>query len=99
MIPDRAIGFDQSKKYVFVVSHENKVGYREVALGHELGGLRVVTKGLAAGERVIVDGLQRVRADAAVIPKEVPPSAPVAGDTASQVAQAGDAVQQKEEAR
>ena len=37
VIPDRAIGFDQSKKFVFVVSHANKALYREVELGHELG--------------------------------------------------------------
>ena len=44
----------------------------------ELGGQRVVLKGLAAGERVIVDGLQRVRADAEVVPKEVSPAADAA---------------------
>ena len=70
LVPDRAVGYDQSKKYVYVVTPANKAAYREVELGHELGGQRVVLKGLAPGERVIVDGLQRVRADAAVVPKE-----------------------------
>jgi len=72
VVPDRAIGFDQSKKFLFVVSRENKVKYRDVELGHEFGGQRVVLKGLEAGERVIVDGLQRVRPDAAVQATEIP---------------------------
>ncbi len=73
VIADRAIGYDQSKKYVYVVSPANKVIYREVELGDELGGQRVVLKGLAPGDRIVVDGLQRVRADAVVAPKEVSP--------------------------
>ncbi len=84
VIADRAIGYDQSKKYVYVVSPANKVAYREVELGHELGGQRVVLKGLAPGERIVVDGLQRVRPDAAVAPKEVAPVAPVATENISQ---------------
>ncbi len=99
VIADRAIGFDQSKKYVFVVSRENKVTYREVELGHELGGQRVVLKGLAAGERIIVDGLQRVRADAVVVPKEVSPPGPLSTDDTSRTAQAGIPAEPKEDAR
>ncbi len=72
LIPERAVGYDQSKKFVYAVTPENKVVYREVELGHALGGQRVVLKGLRPGERVIVDGLQRVRTDAVVAPKEVP---------------------------
>lgn len=74
VIADQAIGYDQSKKYVYVVSPANKVIYREVELGDELGGQRVVLKGLAPGDRIVVDGLQRVRADAVVAPKEVSPA-------------------------
>ena len=83
-IPARAIGFDQSKKFVFVVSADHKVVYREVELGSAIGGQRVVLKGLAPGERVIVDGIQRVRADAVVDPQEVAP----ASDDAVKTAQA-----------
>lgn len=46
--------------------------YREVELAHEFGGQRVVLKGLEAGERVIVDGMQRVRPDAVVQAMEIP---------------------------
>ena len=88
VISDRAVGYDQSKKFVYVVSPANKVIYREVELGHELGGQRVVLKGLAAGDRIVVDGLQRVRADAVVAPKEAAPPAPAPVDTVAQTAQA-----------
>jgi multidrug efflux system membrane fusion protein len=71
LVSDRAIGFDQSKEFVFVVTSDNKVGYREVDLGTELGGQRVVLKGLDAGDRVIVDGVQRVHPGDTVDPKEL----------------------------
>ena len=72
LIPERAVGYDQSKKFVYAVTPANTVAYREVELGRALGGQRVVLKGVQPGERVVVDGLQRVRADATVTPKEVP---------------------------
>lgn len=82
LIPDRAIGSDQSKKFVFVVSAGNKVKYQEVELGRALGGQRVVLKGLEAGDRIVVDGVQRVRPDATVNPQEAPPpkTASVSGE-------------------
>ena len=46
--------------------------YREVKLGSHVDGLRIVTEGLRAGDRVIVNGLQRVRPGAPVAPKSVP---------------------------
>jgi membrane fusion protein, multidrug efflux system len=96
LIPDRAIGFDQSKKFVFVVSAGNKVEYREIESGRELGGRRVVLKGLAAGDRVIVDGIQRVHPDSTVNPQEVAPPASAEGEI--RTAQA-DGMVQKDEAR
>ncbi len=90
LIPDRAIGFDQSKKFTFVVSAGNKVVYREIELGRELGGQRVVLKGLDAGDRVIVDGMQRVHADALVSPQEITPPTPAASDEAVKTAQVND---------
>ena len=71
LVPERAVGYDQSKKFVFAVTSDNKAAYREVELGRALGGQRVVLKGLQSGERVVVDGLQRIRAKAVVAPKEV----------------------------
>ena len=71
LVSDRAIGFDQSKEFVFIVTSDNTVRYREVDLGTELGGQRVVLKGLDAGDRVIVDGVQRVHPGDTVDPKEL----------------------------
>ncbi len=61
LIDDAAIGTDQDKKFVMVVDHDNRVRYREVTLGTLSDGLRVIVKGLQPGERIVVNGLQRVR--------------------------------------
>jgi multidrug efflux system membrane fusion protein len=71
MVNERAIGTDQNKKYVMVVGADNKAAYREVMLGVFVDGLRMVTNGLTAGERIVVNGLQRVRPGALVAPKLV----------------------------
>jgi len=71
VVNERAIGTDQNKKYVMVVDSDNKAAYREVTLGVFADGLRLVTNGLAAGERIVVNGLQRVRPGALVNPKVV----------------------------
>lgn len=60
LVPERAIGTDQSKKFIFVADKGNKAAYREVALGQSVNGERVVLSGLQPGERVIVDGLQHI---------------------------------------
>lgn len=61
LITDRAIGTDQSKKFVYVVGEENKVAYREVKLGSLAeDGLRVITDGLKPGDKIVINGTQRV---------------------------------------
>ena len=71
MVNERAIGTDQNKKFVMVVDADSKAAYREVTLGAVVDGLRVVTSGLKAGERIVVNGLQRVRPGALVAPQLV----------------------------
>jgi multidrug efflux system membrane fusion protein len=71
MVNERAIGTDQNKKFVMVVGDDNKAAYREVTLGAFVEGLRRVTNGLTAGERIVVNGLQRVRPGALLAPKLV----------------------------
>ena len=71
LINERAVGTDQSKKFVLVVGEGNKVEYREVQLGAPVDGLRMVTSGLKVGERIVVNGLQRVRPGAVVAPQDV----------------------------
>jgi multidrug efflux system membrane fusion protein len=69
MVSDRAVGTDQNKKFVLVVTPENKAEYREVSLGPIVDSLRVVTTGLKSGERIVVNGLQRIRPGALVTPQ------------------------------
>lgn len=69
LISDRAVGTDQGQKFVFVVNDKNEVVFRPVTLGQLHDGLRVVEKGVSAGDRIIVTGLQRVRPGLAVTPK------------------------------
>jgi multidrug efflux system membrane fusion protein len=69
LIIERAIGTDQDKKYVYVVNAENKVVYRPVDLGRTAEGARIVNSGLEPGERIVVNGLQRVRSGALVDPQ------------------------------
>ena len=71
-VSERALGTDQDKRFVMVVDSSNHAVYREVSLGEDVDGLRIVKSGLKPGERVIVEGLQRVRPGAIVSPQDVP---------------------------
>ena len=75
LINERAVGTDQNKKFVLVVGADNKAVYREVTLGAAVNGLRVVKGGLVANERIVVNGLQRIRPGALVAPQVVEMSA------------------------
>lgn len=68
LINDRAVSTDQNRKFVFVVGAGNKAEYRPVTLGPQVDGLRVVRTGLKAGEKIVVNGLQRVRPGAPITP-------------------------------
>jgi len=69
LVAERALGTDQGQRFLYVVNDKNEVEYRKVKTGSLHGGLRVVQSGLASGERVIVNGLQRVRPGSAVEPQ------------------------------
>lgn len=71
LVNDRAVGTDQGKKFVLVLDNANKLVYREVELGPNHDGLRVIRKGLKPGENIVVNGLQRVRPGDTVQPKPV----------------------------
>jgi len=72
LIDEKAVGTDQAKRFVLVVGDGNQTAYREVQLGSVQDGLRVVESGLKAGERIVVNGLQRVRPGDPVTPNLVP---------------------------
>jgi multidrug efflux system membrane fusion protein len=71
LVNERAVGTDQDKRYVIVVGTGNQAEWRPVTLGAHVNGLRVVSSGLKAGERIVVGGLQRVRPGSVLAPKEV----------------------------
>ena len=72
LVDEKAVGTDQAKRFVLVVGESNQTAYREVQLGSVQDGLRVVESGLKAGERIVVNGLQRVRPGDPVTPNIVP---------------------------
>jgi RND family efflux transporter MFP subunit len=61
LIAERALGTEQGQRYVYVVNDKNEIEYRKVKLGSLQGGLRAIEEGVAMGDRVVVNGLQRVR--------------------------------------
>jgi membrane fusion protein, multidrug efflux system len=71
LVNEKAVGTDQSKKFVFVVSAQNTAEYREVTLGQNIDGLRVVNSGLNSGEKIIVNGITMLRPNTPVQPEIV----------------------------
>jgi RND family efflux transporter MFP subunit len=78
LVSERAIGTDQSQKFVLVVGKDKIAAYRTVRLGGTVDDKRVVRSGLRQGDRVIVDGLMHVRPGMPVDP-EVASTAPTGG--------------------
>jgi multidrug efflux system membrane fusion protein len=74
LVPDRAIGRDQDRKYLLVVDDKNMVEYRTVETGSLFGENRAITQGLKSGERIVVDGLQRARPGQPVTPNLLAPA-------------------------
>jgi len=80
LLPDEAIGSDQSQKFVYVVDGEKKAQYRTVKIGPLVDGLRVVREGVGPEDRVVVAGLQRVRPGLEVDAQEESIPSPPAAD-------------------
>lgn len=91
LVPDAAIASDQSSKIVFTVADDGTVGTKLVELGPIVEGLRVIRSGLAASDRIVIDGLQRARPGQKVKPEDgkiepiasAPPAAAPAGSAAA----------------
>jgi RND family efflux transporter MFP subunit len=82
LVRDAAIGTDQDRKFVLVVGPGDTLAYRPIVPGRLTDGLRIVTSGLKPGERIVVNGLMRVRPGmkvaptlAAMVPDSVTPVA------------------------
>jgi RND family efflux transporter MFP subunit len=69
LVPDAAIGTEQVRKFVLVVDEQNVAQAKYVTLGPLIDGLRVVTSGLQANDRVVVNGLMRARPGTQVAPE------------------------------
>ena len=78
VIPQQAVQIDQAGRYVLKVDADDKVQVQRITIGQEREGFYVVTNGLAQGERVITEGLQKVRPGMAVDAAPAP-AAPAAG--------------------
>src|SRR5213596_2482680 len=81
LVDERAIGTDQAQKFVLTLTSTNTVEYRAVQLGPVIDAKRVVRSGLSAGDKIVVNGLQRVRPGMPVAPQEA-----VAGSAGTTVA-------------
>jgi membrane fusion protein, multidrug efflux system len=73
-IPQTAIQLDQAGAYVFVVNTENKAEMRRIKTQEGTGGESTVLEGLKEGEKIVVDGIQKVRPGQLVTPTEVQPA-------------------------
>lgn len=96
LVPDIAIGTDQTRRFVWVVGDDHMPQMRLVEPGGAVGNLRIIRKGLSAGEKIVVNGIVRVRPGAPVTPiaahladdgsivPDQPPAAPAAAAPAKQ---------------
>jgi membrane fusion protein, multidrug efflux system len=79
MVPDVAIGSEQARKYVLVVDGENVARPKYVTLGDVVDGQRVVKDGLAPDDRVVTNGIARIRPGQKVTPQEEGAQPPAPG--------------------
>ena len=75
LVPERAVGELQGGYQVAVVNRDNTVSIRNVRVGPRIGGLWVIEEGVAPGERVVAEGLQKVRNGSSVTPQPYPQAA------------------------
>jgi membrane fusion protein (multidrug efflux system) len=83
LVPQRAVSELQGNFQIAVVGPDNKVEIRAVQPGPRFGSLWVIEKGLSAGDKVIVEGAEKVRPGMAVNPQPAPPEAPAAAEKGS----------------
>jgi membrane fusion protein (multidrug efflux system) len=81
LVPQKAVTQMQSANVVYVVGEGNKVALRSVTLGERVGADYIVTEGVKAGERIIVEGIQKTRPGATVNPTARPLTSEKAGTT------------------
>ncbi|QDU29765.1 Efflux pump periplasmic linker BepF [Anatilimnocola aggregata] len=72
LVQEEALGTDQGQRFLYVLNDKDEVAYRRVKVGLLDNGRRVIEVGLKPGERVVVNGLQRIRPGDKVAPKDIP---------------------------
>jgi hypothetical protein len=72
LVPDQAIGAQQSERFLLVVGADNVVVSKNVKIGTLFGSLRAIAKNLDPADRVVVNGTQKAQPGGKVTPKEVP---------------------------
>ncbi len=76
LVDERAVGTDQAQKFVLTLSPTNTVQYQAVDLGPLMNGKRIVRTGLAVGQKIVVNGMARVRPGMPVTPQTEEANAP-----------------------
>ena len=79
LVDERAIGTDQSQKFVLTLTPTNTVAYQPVQLGPAIEGQRIIRSGLKAGEQIVVNGLERVQPGMPVTVAKATMNASIAG--------------------
>jgi multidrug efflux pump subunit AcrA (membrane-fusion protein) len=85
LVPERAIAEMQGRNFAWVIGPENKASQRAVKLGETIGGNVLVLDGLKAGDRIVIEGLQKVREGAVVKPMTAHELAAAPGDKPTEV--------------
>lgn len=70
LVSEKAIGTDQAQKYVLTLSASNTVTYTAVKLGPAVDGKRIIRSGLSSGDKIIVNGMERIRPGMPVTPQD-----------------------------
>jgi RND family efflux transporter MFP subunit len=82
LVDERAIGTDQSQKFVLVLTPTNTVAYQPVELGPLVEGQRIIRSGLQPGDQIVVNGLERVRPGMPVAAQKALAATPASAQTA-----------------
>lgn len=83
LINDKAVLTDQDRKYVWVVDENGKAQRHDVKLGRKANGLRIVESGLAPGDKVIIDGVDKVYMPGLPVAAKAVPMQPIAANIAN----------------
>jgi membrane fusion protein, multidrug efflux system len=96
LIPQRSVTDMQGKYLVAVVGADNKVAIRPVKVAERIGSNWIIAEGLKAGEKVVVEGTQKVKPDMVVVPQPFDPDAAAKAAAAKAAAPAGGAAAKPE---